>query len=349
MAAITPGSGSIEYFDGFDDYSSAQVLRYFTGSRQNGPTIVSGGGRNGTNCLQLYPANNNDVYFAFIATRQIMTAGFAFKVNTLSGTPGTVCYLADSATPQCDLRLAGDGTWSVTRNNTVLGSSNPGLVQPGVWCYVEWYLKIDPTVGATQVRINGTTVINLSNQNTRQTANSYATNFGFSDGFSGTTGGNLGLFYVDDFYLDNQGTFYGDSRIESRFANGNGATNAWTPSAGSNYQNINQANSDDDTTYNSSANVGDIDLYTFPALSTNAGLVHAVMTVGVQRIDTAGSASSCPTYRSASGTNYFGATQTIGATTYGAYMDIQTTDPSTSGNWTIAGVNGFQYGAKRIS
>jgi hypothetical protein len=144
----------------------------------------------------------------------------------------------------------------------------------------------------------------------------------------------------------------GDVRVETRFPTSNGATNNFTrggTDSGANWSQINETSSNDDTNYVQTGNVGDVDLYNFTPLSTAAGQVYAVMACSVEKVDTAGAATSCSVYRSSGGTIYSGGIQSIGANTYTGYPDIQGKDPSTSANWTIAGVNGFQYGIQRLS
>ena len=67
------------------------------------------------------------------------------------------------------------------------------------------------------------------------------------------------------------------------------------------------ADNDDDTSYNVAGTSSLIDLYTYPALTTTAGTVYAVMTVAVLRNDAAGTVTTVPEYRQSS-TNYTGAT-----------------------------------------
>jgi len=80
----------------------------------------------------------------------------------------------------------------------------------------------------------------------------------------------------DDFYIDTASGSEADEappelRFDFRTVDGDGAHSAWTPSAGSNYQNVDDAGAHDgDTTYNSAASASLQDSYTTTGVTVPA-------------------------------------------------------------------------------
>lgn len=71
--------------------------------------------------------------------------------------------------------------------------------------------------------------------------------------------------------------FQGDVMVETIRPNGAGNYTDFTPSAGSNYQNVDETTPDGDTTYNSSGTLDHKDSYAMSALASVTGAVKAVM------------------------------------------------------------------------
>jgi hypothetical protein len=367
MGAPTTANTTIEYFDGFDDYSIAQISRYwnsgiacggsFGALPSNGTLIISpGNGRNGTASLRYTGSNTLNPLLA-LSSQPTRTVGFAWKGTQFN--EGNNAYTEslvifwDTSLAQVAVLVDNIGRLSVYRMGNsgnpaggatlLLGPSSQTLTT-NTYFFIEFSATIHPTAGAATLKVNGTTWLTGSALNTRTTANSSAN--GVSIG-PGGQGGGLTWDY-DDFYSRADGLFCGDVRVETRLPAGNGATDNFVPSAGTNWQNVDDNPTTDDTDYNASATAGDIDLYTYPALTTTVGSVQAVMTCPVLRNDAAGTVTAVAQYRQGS-TNYNGAAQNIGSTTYNAYPDIQGFDPSTGVPWTIAGVNAAQFGVKRTT
>jgi len=342
---------TLEYIDGFGDYSTAQMSRYITAQWVNGGvttfdgnlTINASGGRNGRGALTTSNANYGASWT--LTTQATWTLGFAYKVGSLPGVNTGICMFSDAGTIQLSLRVNSDGTLSVLRGSpvaTVLATSTQSI-SAGVWYHIQFQGTIHNTTGAYTLRVNSTDWLTASSQNTRVSANNSANQVGLG-GYATSA---IVVSY-SDFFAESSTTFHGDCLVETKFATGAGTTTNFTPSAGSNYQNVDEATPDDDTTYNSSVTTGHIDLYTYPALTTGAGAVKAVVTVPVLRNDAAGTVTVQSVYRSGA-VNYFGASNNIGSTTYAPYKDIAAVDPNTSAAWTIAAVNSCEFGLKVVA
>lgn len=342
---------AVDFFDGFDDYSTAQINRYWTtmsslsgseifGSQAFDSNIatVSTGGRNNSGLLRCVSSFRSIA--KTLAAQASRAMGMAIKINGHS-TSNAIAF-GDSGTSQITLQINPSGILVVTRgtiNGTVLGRSTLAL-NTGIWYFIEFKATIDNTTGSFTARVNGVDWVTGSGLDTQNTANASANQVGIGCAASGLD--------FDDFYSEDSGTFQGDCRVETKLPTGDGATNNFTRSTGAtNFSNVDENPANDDTDYNSSGTAGDIDLYTFPSMTTTTGTIKSLMTVPILRNDAAGTVTAASAYR-ISTTNYFGANNNVGSTTFNSYTDIQNVSPATSAAWTISEINGAQYGLKRV-
>jgi hypothetical protein len=345
---------AVEFFDGFDNYAIANIAEYgwiIGGS----PGMVAGrfGGQaffcaNSGSAYQLLPSGS-------LATRVI---GFAFQPG---GTQNAITLTTDilrisdggTASGNCQLQFntSAAGFVNVFRGvgGTLLAQSSTGpVLLSGVWYYIEVKVTISSTVGAVQVNVSdgvaSTTVINISGVNTQNTANATFNYIGLQ------ANGHNSLY--DDLYVVTptggvSTTFLGESRVQTIGMNTNGHSVQWTPLTSTNVSQIDETLVDNDTSYNLSATVGQIDTFNPKNLGTTTPIL-AVQTVITARKDDVGA-------RSISADIYDGTTDHINATAHGlsssyqGFFDIYETDPSTSAQWTQAGFNARQFGYKMIS
>lgn len=112
---------------------------------------------------------------------------------------------------------------------TTLGTSSPVFTING-WHYIELMATIHPSAGAIILKMDGATLLNLTSQNTRNTANSFVNAIALGMGLGGNsyTAG-----YVDDIVINDpsgsyNNTFPGDSKVIAGLATGNGSSTAFT-------------------------------------------------------------------------------------------------------------------------
>jgi hypothetical protein len=323
---------SVDWFDGFDASDSTGILRrYDPGST----AFVTVGGRYGGGSIRgpnLYKTTSS------VATR---TVGFAYNIT--GGHNGAICRFQDSGTPQVELNAVTSGAQyvlTVSRNGTLLATST-NKINDSVWCYIEFATTIHATAGMYEVRVDGVQWLYSNTANTKNSANATTNQFALT--FVGT-GGNAALF--DDFYSRNDGTFMGDCRVLTNMPTGDSATNkAFQRSTGSsNFALVDENPQNDDTDYVFSNNVGDIDTYTFGAISPSGTIVGARIVVTARK-DDAGNRQIGIESR-VGGTNRDGANVLALASTYTSLVEMYLNDPSTSAPWTIAGLNAAEFGQK---
>ena len=341
------------FCDSFDHYASAGMAYKWTYRDGANVTIDASYGRFSTGgCKITY--NSSGVYKTHDQKRTLV-AGVAVKVPNV--TPGVITPIAFCEAlytqPQCCVCVNASKYLEVRRgdnNGTVLATSTDPLTQG--WHYVEFKAYIDDSAGTTEVHLDGVEVaeLTLTDQDTQNRTNNYAdiTRLCLS------TGGSQADYYFDDFYLcDTTGSycndFLGDIRVECKLPDGAGdsVNTDWTPSAGDNYECVNESPPTDDTDYVSSETADNIDTYAFAALATTAGSVKAVTVWNYARKDDAGTRQIAAVARHDTSESY-GSTVTLSAT-YTHYGEIYHVNPSTTSAWTIAEVNEAEFGVKLIA
>jgi len=264
--------------------------------------------------------------------------GFALRYISTGGSVTLLDFL-DGTSSQVFLRINADNTLSFVRGSTVLGTTSFSLIS-GTWYYIEAKVTINNTTGVCEVRVNGDTKLSLTSQNTRQSANNYANIVKFGS-FNNTPQWGLTDIYIADGNAAQ--TYLGDIRVKCLFPSGAGATTQWTPSAGSNYQNVDESTPNDDTDYNLSSVAGQIDTYAMDNLAANDTPL-AVQWIARLRKDDAGTRTIRRVLRSG-GANYEGSNVNV-SDTYNYYTEVLETDPATGVAWTNSGVNAVEAGIK---
>lgn len=147
------------------------------------------------------------------------------------------------------------------------GSTANNTVNIGSWQCYEVYYKISNTVGVVTIRIDGVEVFTFSGD-TQPGADTTIDNIYFDSPFAGM--------YLDDFALDDA-DWCGLSYYVGLTVDADGTLNEWTPSAGSNYQNVEiPAN---DSTYNST-NLAKTDEYNLTTTDITGKTVLRVIPFG---------------------------------------------------------------------
>lgn len=309
--------------DGYWDYNSGPVGRQTVQKRTGTASCDAGVGSLGK---------------IFSDHPTTLITGAAWYLGGLNTT--VLEFFDDANNRHLSITVDNDGTLRVRRgtgSGTILGSSSPGLIVTNAWEYIEVKATINDTTGAVEVRVNGVTRINLTNVDTANSANVYIGAIRWSNG------------YIDDLYVNDttgprNNDFMGDIRVETLFVNAAGDVTQWTPSAGSNYQNVDDPTPDEDSTYNESANVGDQDLYNLDSLVTSSGSIKSVQVMARMRKTDAGTREACLITKSGSTTTE-GDTEAL-STSYVTYRSLLEINPDTGNPWTIAEVNALQAGAK---
>lgn len=265
------------------------------------------------------------------------SCGFAYTQASSYGS-ATIFNLLESGTEHIRLAANSDGSVTVSRAGTSLGSSAAAKLSVGVYAYIEIvYTIADSTGGAVEVWINGVKEIDVSGVDTRNGGTSGVINQIQINGAG--TGRNAT--FDDIYHVD--GARWGEGRIETLYPNADTAQKDWTPNSGANnYSRVSETSGfDSDTTYISSATAGNKDIYDLSALSSTPAAIKAVTPFFVGRKDDA-TTRTVRTGVKSNSTTVNGTTQGM-ASGYTVYRDpALETDPDTTAAWTASGVNSLQ-------
>jgi len=240
-----------------------------------------------------------------------------------------------------------NGAVYFARNGTLVGSkSSNSVLKNSVWQYLEARAQIsDSTTVNLEIRVDGVTVLTLpTGLDAKNLSTTGVDSISFDDGAS------VNGLYIDDLYILSPSgrtqTFLGDCRVMTLFPSGAGSSTSWTPSAGSNWQCVDENSPDGDTTYVSSSTLNHIDLYNIDNVSTSGSII-ALQTTAVTKKDDAGTYQIQHTVR-VSGVNYTASGDAV-SSSYSYSMKIFEDNPYTSGAWSYGDVNNMELGIKLSS
>lgn len=325
--------------DSFDHYVSADTPTKYTNSSL--PIVTAGAGRRGTACMRF--TSGGSFVTKTLDAQSTWIMGAAVKFQNLGG--GSFFALLDAGTLQVDLRINTDGTLSVTRNGTVLGTTTFSVLL-NVYYFIELKVFINNTTGTAEVRIDNTTRLSLTSQDTQNTANATANQVELSNT------GSANQTEFDDYYvLDGTGSapnndFLGDIRVDAKFPSAVGNTTQLTrggTDSGANWSQVEETAPNADTDYNEHATVGNKDTYVFEDLTHTPVTIFSASVLAYAKKDDAGAKGIILVTRST--TDFDSASQAL-ATGYAYYEQIRELDPNTSAAWTLANLNAAEFGVK---
>jgi hypothetical protein len=301
-------------------------------SSNNSFTVSAGNGRNSTACLRT-PTNGATLQKNLTAAIATGVIGFAFKRTDLT-LDSAILQIREGSAVHVSINSLTNGALAVVGPGGTLGTSAPALIVGNVYAYIEVRATIHDSTGAVTVRINGVAVLTLTNVDTQNAGTATFDNIRFTKFVTG--GGN---FDWDDIYIcDTAGgvndDFLGDVRVQYRAPTGAGNSTDWTPLAGSNFQNVDDAAPDEDTTYNSATLAGAIDLYETADLTGSPTTVFAVQAINRVREDDAGSHTVAAKLRAGTTTDT-GATVSVNAS-YDTKTEVWDENPDTAAAWAPA-------------
>lgn len=341
---------TLRFCDGFDHYATADITEKWT-STTGSPAINSTAGRrSGGGLLSPNASGSATNVVKTIDAQSTWIVGFAFKASVISGTIRSIVSLLDAGTAQATLKLNNDGTLSAMRstgNGTVLGTTTFAL-STGVVYYIEIKVFIHDTTGTFEIKVDGSSKLALTGQDTKQTANGTANQVLLGADAAIT----LSTYTYDDVYVcDGTGStnndFLGDCRVDAYLPNGNGNSSQLTGSDGNstdNYLLVDESPPNDDTDYVEHATVGNKDTYAVTDMSHTPSSIFGIQVLANAKKDDAGARSLATVTRSG-GTDNDGATQAL-STSYVYYAQIRETDPNTSAAWTKTNLNSAEFGVK---
>jgi len=223
--------------------------------------------------------------------------------------------------------------------STLLDTSSSPLPLD-VWTCLEVRIKIDNAAGVVTVKLDGVQVMDFAGD-TQQTGNA-----DLGEARWGSDSSNEWVGYLDDIAVNDttgskNNSWIGRGGIYGLKPNGAGTHTDFTPSAGANYECVDEVPPNDDTDYVEDDVVGQIDTYTLEDLEPVTGAVDAVQWIARAKLAAAGSGNFKRVLRHSS-TDYKGDNLAVDVS-YKYFTEIFDQAPDST-DWTIAKVNALEAG-----
>lgn len=347
------------YVDSFDHYDTAALAYKGWTAGGSGAVISSGNGRNSTDSLRLVSGSNGQCYVNRTLSPSGTTCilGFGYRrTGTFSASVPLVAIM-DGSVPQVIIVETSSGTLAAYRSNgsqttvtpasgTLLGAS-AAVIAGSTYYFIEIKVVIHNSTGTVDIKVDGSSVLSLSGQDTQATSNTQWAGLRFGNDYA------MGAFSAtreyDDLHIaDGSGgsnnDFLGDHRIVAKVASsGNGTNTDWSPSTGSDHGALVDENPPNTSDYNQSGTAGQRDTYNFAAVGVS-GTVKAVQTVNLLKADVAGVRYVGDSIRISS-SNYDSSGTVVGSD-WVYRCELHPTSPATATAWTTSEIDGAEFGVK---
>ena len=339
------------WYDGFNSASATEIALSYNASAFVGATTSYP--RTGAGYLRFTTSGG------YVQKNVSPSGGFVIGVaihKELTNPSGESSFMSirEGATVHLYLTLSSDYKIRLYRGDATLLATSTNAIPAystsvSDYRHIELKCTIHDTTGSFTLRIEGVVEASGSGVDTRNGGT------GVIDNFRLESNSNTTYLGFDDLYaLDTSGATHNDflgssARVDTLSVDGAGDVTQWTPSTGSNYQNVDETGANNgDTDYNSAATTGLKDSFSCSNLPTSGVDVQAVRARVVARKDDSGTCQIKVGIRS-SGVESTESAQSL-TTSYAAYFSsLHTVDPNTGVAWTEAGVNAIQAQYERTT
>lgn len=353
--------------DGFDHYGSKSNMTEGPYAEISAHVDISSFARTGSSSIKfdVFTTADAGLRRVFGAPKKSAGLGAAWYFNGLPSINNRcLLYSFKDAANQTQVSavVQSTGTISIIRGDdvdnpaVVLATSATTAIVAEAWQHVEMFATIDNSVGYAEVRVNGVTVVSVADVDTQATSLSETSQCKIGRSLRNLGAGSaegVPVTYIDDLYAyDNTGSFnnsfLGDRRVITLRPNANTAEADWTPvGAATGYEAIDDVAPDGDTTYISSATVGDVSEFQYENMPAGISNIAAVVAVNMSRKTDAG-----PTNMQVSAIS--GASVTDGADRpiterYTYWQDVFETDPASAAPFTPAEVDALKIRFNRTT
>lgn len=285
--------------------------------------------------------------FVFPTTYTTLVCGFAARGNQWPTGTTHPMFQFKTAANATILTLGVSSVTGLTSVQNAAGTTiatGTTVLNNNTWHYFEIKCFVNGASGTVEVHLDG----NSSSPEITSTVGNFGSTAIAELLFGCGTGTNL-IDLDDIFCCDTTGSvntsFLGDSRIVTIQPNGAGSHTQWTPLSGANWTNVDDSTPDDDTTYNSTTGVNNIDSFTTGGVTSTYNVLGVQTHLYARKDDT--TLRQVADLIRQGGTDYVGQTNTM-SPNYNFFNNIYNQDP-TGGGWTAANVNADEFGYKLIT
>jgi len=319
-----------------------------TGSWTSGPSFANVNSVV-SNVYQSATGSENGLSVGFPDSGTIIVNFRAAFENVSSSDNGVILWFFDGTTVQSSLRLQPNGYFAFYRGLTTakLGeSTNFYPYNLNEYLDIELKVTFHNTTGIVGLRVNGVTEIDLTNQNTRASSNNVANQIRIGRSSSSQA---ARPFFKHFILMDTAGSvmndFIGPVDVTSLRPNADGEYDDWTANTGTRFAAVNQAVTDNDTTFVSSSTPGDqvtFQLGNLPSGVTDVFAVFPQMQIRREQ----GTTRICKFLMRSGIDDELGTKELAIGPTYAFRQEAITTSPFTTNAWDVAEVNGLELGVE---
>lgn len=278
------------------------------------------------------------------------TVGTAFRIWMDNLPPTDTNYVnfifTDIANvEQVTVRILTTGDISAYRGTPetgiLLGTTSVPCVIANAYTHLEMKVTISDTVGVVEVRANGSTVLNLTNQDTKNTANTTTNQMLFSHSQNGAAPASQ-AYHIKDFVIWNDAgsvnnDFMGTVSVVTLVPDADTSLGGWLPSTGSTgWPILDNAPPLDDAAY-VAADVPETAVFTLTNLPDDVTSVRGLVTMFRGRKVDGGDGNIQISMVSAAAED--AGTDHAITTAYTYWSDVNEIDPNTSAPWTPVSLN----------
>jgi hypothetical protein len=334
----------IEGFEGFGTSSTPSptgiVSRKYSVAAENAMTVQTG--RTGGYALRMVNANCSFKTSALTTDDTMIVGAGVRSSNIASAANQPIIMMVDGVTAGMQVHINGDGTLTVKRGTTVLGTSTNNM-SSNTWYYIEFKVVCHNSTGSYELRVNDTNWLSATGIDTQIGSNAYHDVVKFT-GSNFTSSIDFDDIYVCDSTGTRNNNFLGNVKVLAIRPDSAGDDTDWTPDAGANYAAVDEVVLDEDTTFVETSGSGDQDLYNYGSLAAS-GVIKGLQIVTETRVTDATSFDLNAVIKSGT-TEDAGSSETITSTSYVTHTRVAETDPDTSDTWQASAVNSCQFGIK---
>ncbi len=282
--------------------------------------------------------SNDRIYTPVLTTDDTLIVGFAFKITDI-GNYAILGLLNIDRTEYLWVNIIGTEL-EVERGTTVLGTTSGLGLSVDTWYWLELKVKCHNSTGTYELRIGETDVLSATGVDTKHGTDDYSVIR------LGSSSASLDIEY-DDFYVcDSTGStnndFLGNCAVTAIRPNGAGYQDELTPNTGLNYENVDEEEIDDDTSYNESGTVGEKDTYNYENVS---GLEEVFgIQINTECRETDAESFKIKTVTRIESTDYTDSEQIIGTSDFTNKRLISELNPNISAAWTVTTLNSAEFG-----
>jgi hypothetical protein len=300
-------------------------------------------GRHGGLAVPIYHKSSEYMYKDLGTNYATLIVGFAFLYTSLGTYVDKFLELMDAGTAHLYVALNSSRQLVLSRGDGTVLATGFSALAPDIWYYIEIKATINNSTGTCIIRANEVEQFSISGVDTQNTANAYINRVQIS-GIEDAQ-----YVWFDDFViLDTTGpapfdNFLGFIRVDTIRPTGAGSNAEWIPSAGSNYQCVDETVQNAGTDYVATSGEK-IDTYAMANVPVDmTGSIIAVATNAVAlKVGTA--VTSVVPALLIGGNTYSGESFDASALVYTNYQAIKTVNPATGAAWTSGELNALEYG-----